>query len=72
MKRHVNAMGNPHRNSIYVIEIRSNGKWEVTWNSEAYNSYDIAQQIMQDFEKYNRYPEKFRIVRYISEKPYDE
>ena len=72
MKRYENAMGNPHRNFIYVIETKVRGAWRVTWDSQAYNSYDVAQQIMQDFEKYNKHPEKYRIVMYISEKPHDE
>ena len=72
MRRYENAMGNPHRNFIYVIETKVKRKWKVTWDSQAYHSYDIAQQIMKDFEKYNKHPEKYRIVMYISEKPHDE
>ena len=72
MKRYENAMGNPHRNFIYVIETKVKKRWICDWDSPAYNSYDIAQQIMEDFEKYNKHPEKHRIVMYISEKPHDE
>ena len=73
MKRRENAMGNPHRNFICVIETKGRGKWETTWDSPAaYNSHAVAQQIMEDFEKYNKHPDNYRIVRYISERPHDE
>ena len=72
MKRSVNAMGNPHRNFIYVIETKMRGKWKPNWDFEAHLTYNITEQIMQDFEKYNKHPDNFRIVRYISEKPHDE
>ena len=65
-------MGNPHRNFIHVIETKVRGTWRVTWDSQAYHSYDITQQIMQDFEKYNKHPDNYRIVKYISERPHDE
>ena len=72
MKRRENAMGNPHRNFIYVIETKVKGKWGTVWDSPAYISYNVAQQIMKDFEKYNKHPDSHRIVRYISERPHDE
>ena len=70
MKRRENAMGNPHRNFICVIERKIKGKWKTTWN--AHLTYNIAEQMMQAFRKDSKYPENFRITRYVSEKPYGE
>ena len=48
-----------------------NGKWGLDWDFGAYLTYDVAEQVMKDFERYNKHPEDFRLVMYISEKPYD-
>ena len=58
-----------HRNFIYVIEKKMNGKWGLDWDFTACLTYEVTEQIMRDFEKYN---ENHRIVMYISEKPHDE
>ena len=69
MKR--NQKGHKHRNFVYIIEKRINGKWKLEWDFGAYLTYDVAEQVMKDFERYNKYPEDYRLVMYISEKPYD-
>ena len=71
MKRYKNAMGNPHRNFVYVIEKKMNGNWVLEWDFGCYRSYDVASQVMQDFEKYTKHPKDYRITMYISEKPHD-
>ena len=61
-----------HRNFIYVIEKKIDGKWQATWDFEAHLSYNITEQVMQDYEKYNKHPDDFRIVIYIRENLYEE
>ena len=61
-----------HRNFIYVIEKKIDGKWQATWDFEAHLSYNITEKVMQDYEKYNKHPDDFRIVMYIRENLYEE
>ena len=67
-------MGENHkdRNFIYVIEKRIDGRWQPNWDVSCFLTYDITEQIMQDFERYNKHPEDFRIVVYISSIPVDQ
>ena len=65
------ARSHKHRNFIYVIEKKMNGNWGLEWDFGCYRSYEVAEQIMQDFEKYNQHPKDYRIVMYLSEKPHD-
>ena len=60
-----------HRNFVYIIEKKKNGNWGLEWDFGCYLTYDVADQVMQDFEKYNKHPKDYRIVMYISEKPHD-
>ena len=60
-----------HRNFIYVIEKRINGRWNLEWDFSTFMTYEVAQQSMQDFEKYTKHPKDYRITMYISEKPHD-
>jgi len=60
-----------HRNFIYVIEKKMNGKWGLEWDFGAYLTYDVAEQVMQDFEKYTKHPKDYRLTMYISEKPHN-
>lgn len=60
-----------HRNFIYVIEKKMNGKWGLEWDFSTFMTYEVAQQSLQDFEKYNKHPKDYRIVMYLSEKPHD-
>jgi len=60
-----------HRNFVYIIEKKINGKWKLEWDFGCYLTYDVASQVMQDFDRYNKYPGDYRIVMYISEKPHD-
>ena len=60
-----------HRNFIYVIEKKINGNWRLEWDFSTFMTYDVAQQSMQDFEKYTKHPKDYRITMYISEKPHD-
>ena len=69
MKR--NQKTHKHRNFIYVIEKKINGRWNLEWDFSTFMTYDVAQQSMQDFEKYTKHPEDYRITMYISEKPHD-
>ena len=69
MKRNQDAYH--HRNFVYIIEKKINGKWKLEWDFGAYLTYDVAEQVMKDFERYNTHPEDYRLVMYISEKPYD-
>ena len=62
---------NQQRNFVYIIEKKMNGKWGLEWDFGCYLTYDVAEQVMQDFEKYNKHPEDYRLVMYISEKPHD-
>ena len=67
-----NQGNHKYRNFIYVIEQKVDGRWQPTWDFEAHLTYNITEQIMQDYEKYNKHPDNFRIVMYLSEKPCDE
>ena len=69
MKR--NQKTHKHRNFIYVIEKKINGRWNLEWDFSTFMTYDVAQQSMQDFEKYTKHPKDYRITMYISEKPHD-
>ena len=69
MKRNQDAYH--HRNFVYIIEQKISGKWRVNWDFGAYLTYDVAEQCMKDFERYNKYPEDYRLTMYISEKPHD-
>ena len=69
MKR--NQKTHKHRNFIYVIEKRINGRWNLEWDFSTFMTYEVAQQSMQDFEKYTKHPKDYRITMYISEKPHD-
>ena len=60
-----------HRNFIYVIEKKINSKWSLEWDFGCYLTYEVAEQVMQDFEKYNKHPKDYRIVMYLSERPHD-
>jgi len=42
------------------------------WDFSAAQSYEVAEKIFNDFEKYNKNPGEYRIVMYISEKPSDQ
>ena len=53
------------------IEKKKGSNWGLDWDFGAYLTYDVAEQVMKDFEKYNMHPEDYRLVMYISEKPYD-
>ena len=68
----INEKVRKHKNFIYVIEKKMNGKWGLEWDFGCYLTYDVADQVMQDFEKYTKNPKEYRLVMYISEKPYDE
>ena len=50
----------------------ANGKWGLDWDFGCYLTYDVTQQIMQDFEKYNKHPKDYRITMYISENPHGQ
>ena len=67
----INKKAHKHRNFVYIIEKKKNGSWGLDWDFGAYLTYDVAEQVMKDFEKYNTHPEDYRLVMYISEKPYD-
>ena len=66
-----NQKTHKHRNFVYIIEKKKNGNWGLDWDFGAYLTYDVAEQVMKDFERYNKHPEDYRLVMYISEKPYD-
>ena len=66
-----NQKAHKHRNFIYVIEKRINGRWNLEWDFSTFMTYDVAEQSMRDFEKYTKHPEDYRITMYISEKPHD-
>ena len=67
----INKKAHKHRNFVYVIEKRMNGKWGLERDFGCYLTYDVADQAMQDFEKYTKNPKDYRLTMYISEKPYD-
>ena len=54
-----------------MIEKKINGKWGLEWDFGCYLTYDVADQVMQDFDRYNKHPEDYRLVMYISEKPHE-
>jgi hypothetical protein len=60
-----------HRNFVYVIEKKMNGRWGLEWDFGCYLTYEVAEQVMGDFEKYTKNPKDYRLVMYISEKPHD-
>ena len=60
-----------HRNLVYVIEKKINGKWGLEWDFGCFLTYSVAEQVMKDFDRYNKSPEDFRMVRYVSEKPHE-
>ena len=69
MKR--NQKGHKHRNFVYIIEKKINGKWKLEWDFGCYLTYGVADQVMHDFDRYNKNPEDYRLVMYISERPHD-
>lgn len=58
-----------HRNFVYVIEKKMNGKWGLEWDFGCFLSYEVAEMSMKEFEKYNKHPKDYRLTMYISEKP---
>ena len=60
-----------HRNFVYLVEKKINGKWGLEWDFGAFLSYEVAQMSMKEFEKYTKNPKDYRLVMYISEKPHD-
>jgi len=61
-----------HRNFVYLVEKKLNGKWGLEWDFGSFLSYDVAEMSMKEFEKYTKNPKDYRLVMYISEKPYGE
>jgi|TARA_R110000751_G_scaffold93295_1_gene182274 hypothetical protein len=61
-----------HRNFVYLVERKINNKWGLEWDFGSFLSYDVAEMSMKEFEKYNKKPKDYRLVMYISEKPYNE
>ena len=61
-----------HRNYIYLIEKKINGKWILEWDSGSFLSYEVAEMSMKEIEKYTKHPKDYRLVMYISEKPSDQ
>ena len=68
----INKKAHKHRNFVYIIEKKKNGHWGLDWDFGAYLTYEVAEQVMKDFERYNKYPKEYRLTMYISEKPHDE
>ena len=68
----INKKVHKHRNFVYIIEKKKNGSWGLDWDFGAYLTYEVAEQVMKDFERYNKYPKEYRLTMYISEKPHDE
>jgi len=68
----INKKVHKHRNFVYIIEKKKNGKWGLDWDFGAYLTYEVAEQVMKDFERYNKHPKEYRLTMYISEKPHDE
>ena len=68
----INKKAHKHRNFVYIIEKKKNGNWGLDWDFGAYLTYEVAEQVMKDFERYNKYPKEYRLTMYISEKPHDE
>ena len=60
-----------HRNFVYIIERKVNGKWKLEWDSGCFLSYDVADMSMKELEKYTKNPKNYRLVMYVSEKPPD-
>ena len=67
----INKKAHKHRNFVYIIEKKKNGNWGLDWDFGAYLTYEVAEQVMKDFERYNKHPKEYRLTMYISEKPYD-
>lgn len=61
-----------HRNFVYLIEKKANGKWGLEWDFGSFLSYNLAEMSMKESEKYTKNSNNYRIVMYISEKPYNE
>jgi hypothetical protein len=61
-----------HRNYIYLIEKKINGKWILEWDCGSFLSYEVAEMSMKEIEKYTKHPKDYRLVMYISEKPSDQ
>ena len=68
----INKKAHKHRNFVYIIEKKKNGNWGLDWDFGAYLTYEVAEQVMKDFERYNKHPKEYRLTMYISEKPYDQ
>ena len=60
-----------HRNFVYVIEKKMNGKWGLEWDFGCFLSYEVAEMSMKEFDRYTKYPKDYRLTMYISEKPAD-
>ena len=67
----INKKTHKHRNFVYIIEKKKNGNWGLDWDFGAYLTYEVAEQVMKDFERYNKNPEEYRLTMYISENPHD-
>jgi hypothetical protein len=49
-----------------------NGKWGLEWDYGCFLSYEVAEMSMKEREKYTKHPKDYRLVMYISQKPYGE
>ena len=61
-----------HKNFVYMIEKKIKGKWGLEWDCGSFLSYEVAEMSMKEREKYTKHPKDYRLVMYISEKPYGE
>ena len=61
-----------HRNFVYVIEKKMNGKWGLEWDFGCFLSYEVAETVMKDFDRYTKHPKDYRLTMYISEYPADK
>jgi hypothetical protein len=61
-----------HKNFVYMIEKKTKGKWRLEWDFGSFLSYEVAEMSMKEREKYTKHPKDYRLVMYISEKPYGE
>ena len=68
----INKKAHKHRNFVYIIEKKKGSNWGLEWDFGAYLTYDVAEQVMKDFERYNKHPEEYRLTMYVSENPHDE
>ena len=55
-----------------MIEKKIKGKWGLEWDCGCFLSYEVAEMSMKEREKYTKHPKDYRLVMYISEKPYGE